>query len=135
MTFYEPEPDWNVKKPHSPDQVRISWRDKSISLVGLHTIVVAILTIALTWLGYLLERSVTGTQTILREAIEEHAKQQTAEHIGMSDDLRRNLGRMSTGQDKIADAMDAQTYLLTKTDKERQLYKLDMPDSLRKRIR
>lgn len=133
----EPPQEQQATDPRSlpPDQVRISWRDKSISLVGLHTVVVLLLAVALTWMGILLDRSVTGTQTALREAIEQHTSEQSREHAAISDDVRRNLGKINAGQEKIADAMDSQTYLMTKTDKERQLYKLDMPDSLRKRIR
>lgn len=119
----------------APDQVRIGWKDYSVSLVGIHTIVVAILVGSLVWLGYLLNESVTGTQKIIQEAMEKHSREQADQHAAIADDIRRNLGRVSQGQEKIADAMEAQTYLMTKTEKERQLYKLDMPESLRKRIR
>lgn len=118
-----------------PDQVRIGWKDYSVSLVGIHTIVVMILVGSLIWLGYLLNESVSGTQRIIQESMEKHSQEQAKQHEAIAEDIRRNLGRVSIGQDKIAEAMEAQTYLMTKTDKERQLYKLDMPDSLRKRIR
>lgn len=118
-----------------PDQVRIGWKDYSVSLVGIHTIVVAILVGSLVWLGYLLNESVRGTQKIIQEYMEKHSKEQAEQHAIIADDIRRNIGRVSDGQTKIAEAMEAQTYLMTKTDKERQLYKLDMPESLRKRIR
>lgn len=127
------EEDSNGRYP--PDQVRIGWKDRNVSIVGLHTIVVAALVAALSWMGYLLNKSVDGTIEAIKQAVEEHGQQQTNEHVAISDEIRRNLGRMAEGQGKIAEAMDAQTYLLTKTDKERQLYKLDMPESLRRRIR
>ena len=119
----------------TPDHVRIGWKDYSVSLVGIHTMVVMLLVASLIWLGYLLNESVTGTQKILQESMEKHAQDQMQQHAAIAEDIRRSISRVSNGQDKIADAMEAQTYLLTKTDKERQLYKLDMPDSLRKRIR
>jgi hypothetical protein len=117
------------------DAMKATWGDKSISLVGLHTIVVLVLVVALTWMGYLLHRSVSGTTEGINLAIDGLTKELTNQHTAMNEEVRKSFGRMEMTQNKVADAMDAQTFLMTKTDKERQMYKLDMPDGLRKRIR
>lgn len=117
------------------ETMKATWGDKSISLVGLHTIVVMVLVAALTWMGYLLHRSVGGTIEAINVAIDNQTKELTAQHDRLTSELRASFNKMELTQSKVADAMEAQTYLLTKTEAERKLYKLDMPDGLRKRIR
>lgn len=118
-----------------PDQVRIGWKDKTVSIVGIHTTVVIVLVASLGWMGYLLKQSVDGTIAAIHTAISDQTKQQTIEHDRISSDLDRNFSVMSAGQNRIADSMEAQTFLLTKTEKERSFYKMDIPEGLRKRIR
>jgi len=117
------------------DEMQAKWGDKSISLVGLHSIVVLVLVVALTWMGWLLHQSVEGTKEVFKDAIADQTRQIMTEHMAMSEEFRRGMGRVTANQDKIAESMDAQTYLMTKTEAERKLYKMDMPDGLRRRIR
>jgi hypothetical protein len=123
------------KELQALEEMKAQWGDKSISLVGLHTIVVGVLCIALTWMGYLLYESVSGTTKAINTAIENQTKELTNQHVAIKEDMARSFGKLEVTQGKVADAMESQTFLLTKTDAERKLYKLDMPEGLRKRIR
>jgi hypothetical protein len=123
------------KELQALEEMKAQWGDKSISLVGLHTIVVGVLCIALTWMGYLLYESVSGTTKAINTAIENQTKELTSQHVAIKEDMARSFGKLEVTQGKVADAMESQTFLLTKTDAERKLYKLDMPEGLRKRIR
>jgi hypothetical protein len=96
---------------------------------------VGVLCIALTWMGYLLYESVSGTTKAINTAIENQTKELTNQHVAIKEDMARSFGKLEVTQGKVADAMESQTFLLTKTDAERKLYKLDMPEGLRKRIR
>lgn len=133
--------EWNGevdRRSTPPQQVRVGWGDKTISIIGIHTVVVVILALALVAMGFLLRESVNGSNeaiTGVYSAIEKYTKEQTNQHIAITDEVRDAFGKMQANQSRVADAMDAQTYLMTKTDAERKLYKLDMPESLRKRIR
>ena len=117
------------------DQMIVDMKNKKVSLVGIHTIVVAVLVVALTWMGYLLKEAVDGTKEAIREAVAEQTKQQSAEHLAMTEEFRHSFGQMNLNQGRMVDAMNEQTFLMTKTDAERKLFRLDMPDSFRKRIR
>ena len=126
------------QKTVSPDQVRVGWGDKTISIVGIHTVVVVIMIVARVCMGMLLRDAVKGSNAGVREvsiSIDKLAEIQLQQHAAISEEVREAFGKMQMNQSKVAEAMDAQTYLMTKTDAERKLYKLDMPESLRKRIR
>ena len=133
---------WNGERPDRratpPQQVKIGWGDKTISIVGLHSLVVAILTVSLVGLGLLLRESVTGSNEAIKgiyAAIEKQTEIQANQHAAISEEVRDAFGKMQVNQSRVAEMLDAQVYLMTKTDAERKLYKLDMPESLRKRIR
>lgn len=122
----------------SPQQVKIGWGDKTISIVGLHTVVVMILVLALVYMGLLLREAVQGSNDAVRGlsvTIDKLSEIQAQQHVAITEEVRDAFGKMQVNQSRMADAMDAQTYLMTKTDAERKMYKLDMPDSLRRRIR
>lgn len=130
--------DQEERRSTAPQQVRIGWGDKTISIVGLHTVVVVILVIALVCMGLLLREAVQGSNEATKGvsvALEQYAKKQEDQHTAIIDEVKAAFGKMQENQSRVADAMDAQTYLMTKTDQERKMYKLDMPESLRKRIR
>ena len=121
-----------------PQQVRVGWGDKTISIVGIHTVVVVVLVLALVCMGLLLRESVQGSNAGVMEvstAIDKLGKIQAQQHLDLSKELQDAFGKMQANQNRVAESMDAQTYLMTKTDSERKMYKLDMPESLRKRIR
>lgn len=133
---------WRDERPErrsvSPQQVRVGWGDKTISIVGIHTVVVMILTLALVGMGLLLRESVTGSNDAIKgiyAAIEKQTEIQANQHAAISEEVRDAFGKLQVNQSKVAEMLDAQVYLMTKTDAERKLYKLDMPESLRRRIR
>lgn len=126
---------YQERRSVSPEQVRIGWNDKTVSIVGIHSMVVVVLICALGWMGYLLNRSVEGTISAINTSISEQTEQQTKEHNQITHDLNRNFDVMSNSQNSIAESMEAQTFLLTKTEKERAFYKMEIPDGLRKRLR
>lgn len=132
---------WRGERPDHPrdtQQMSVKWGDKTISIVGLHSIVVGVLTLALVLLGLLLRESVMGSNESIKgiyAAIEKQTEIQANQHTAISEEVRDAFGKMQVNQSKVADMLDAQVYLMTKTDSERKLYKLDMPESLRRRIR
>lgn len=127
--------NYQERRSVSPEQVRIGWNDKTVSIVGIHSMVVVVLICALGWMGYLLNRSAEGTIQAINTSISEQTEQQTKEHNQITHDLNRNFDVMSNSQSRIAESMEAQTFLLTKTEKERSFYKMDIPEGLRRRIR
>lgn len=127
-----------TRRTISPEQMSVRWGDKTISIVGLHSIVVIILVVALVGMGFLLRESVQGSNESIKgvyAALEQYTKEQKDQHVAISEEVRDAFGKMQVNQSRVAEMLDAQVYLMTKTDAERKLYKLDMPESLRKRIR
>ena len=120
------------------NEVSATWGDKSVSIVGLHSFVVFMLTLALIGLGLLLREAVRNSNDAIQgvyAAIDKQTKDQTVEHVAVQKEMREHMTAMHDSHARIIESIDIQNYLMTKNEAERRLFKMDMPPALRSRIR
>jgi hypothetical protein len=122
---------------HGDDEIDAGWGDKILKVRGIMPIVVILLAASLWFSGVLLVKQAE----LPIAAIETHVDTTSVQHGALSGILseqraataKEHLDLLKT-QERIADSLDAQVFYLSKTEKERAKYKIEMPDSLRKKL-
>jgi hypothetical protein len=119
------------------DQVDAGWGNKILKIRGIVPIVVIILGVALYFSGTLLIKQADAPI----RSIESHSSVTDQQHGALSGILAEQRAQSSREhhdliktQERIADSLDAQVFYLSKTERERANYKIEMPDSLRRKL-
>jgi hypothetical protein len=123
------------------DSLQAGWGPMKMHVKGEHVLVIIILLSALGSLGTLFVRMVDSPVLAIDKAIEGQIKWQTDEHdkINRTIDQHRIMNdtqhkALVDTQQRIADSLEQQVFYLSKTEKERAQYKIEMPDSLRRKL-
>lgn len=104
------------------DSLAFDAKDRSVKVNGTTAIILLILAGVL-WFGVKLIDRWSGT------ALEVQTKTMSDQHAVLSTQHEE----MIRTQQRIADTLEVQTFLMTKGDDERRSYQLDMPDTLKKK--
>jgi hypothetical protein len=123
--------------PQSEDEIEAGWGDKLLKIKGMLPIIILLLAVSLYFTGTLL---IKMSDTPIR-AITESQTRTSAEHKELSgiivEDRVLNAAdhtALVKTQERIADSLDQQVFFLSKTERERAQYQIEMPDSLRKKL-
>ena len=119
------------------ESIDAGWGNKIFKVRGVVPLVVMLLGVSLYFAGTLLVTQSTAPT----KAIEELKKDIATQHGGLYGMLaeqraatEREHSALIRTQERIADSLDAQVFYLSKTEKDRAQYKIEMPDSLRKKL-
>ena len=123
--------------PNEAQDIDFGWGNKILKVRGVVPLVVVIMGGSLFFSGWLLVKQVDAPV----KSIEGIAGSMALQHGGLSGVLleqraatEREHSALIRTQERIADSLDAQVFYLSKTEKERAQYKIEMPDSLRKKL-
>jgi len=126
-----------VKPIRGDDEIDAGWGDKILKVRGIVPIVVVLLGVALYFAGTLIVRQAEAPLKSI-ESVSVITSQQHGNLSGILAEQRAATERehlaLIRTQERIADSLDAQVFYLSKTEKERAKYKIEMPDSLRKKL-
>jgi hypothetical protein len=121
----------------STDSLRFGWGNWFINLCGQNVIMTLIIVTAFVFMGLLLIRSIDTPI----HAIQEQTVLQSGEHKIISNDVHemRSIAKSEheailETQERIADSLEEQVFYLSKTEKERARYKIEMPPSLHRKL-
>lgn len=119
------------------DEIEAGWGDKLLKIKGMLPIIIVLLAISLYFSGTLLIRM---SDTPIK-AIMDAQTQMSVDHkyIGSIIADHRTMNAIDHAalvktQERIADSLDQQVFYLSKTERERGQYQIEMPDSLRKKL-
>ena len=104
-----------------------SFMGQQWKISGKETIYLMIVVAALAGAGYLLTQMITGvTQTMEKKSdrIDEQHEVQTKEHEATTETMR-----------EMVDVLNEQNYIITRDEKERKRLNLQMPSSLRQKLK
>jgi len=126
-----------VKPIRGDDEIDAGWGDKILKVRGIMPIVVILLAASLYFSGVMLvkqaEMPMQAIEAASRIVSDQHGKISSIIIEKRSDSEREHISLLKM-QERIADSLDAQVFYLSKTEKERAKYKIEMPDSLRKKL-
>jgi len=123
--------------PNEAQDIDFGWGNKILKVRGVVPLVVVIMGGSLFFSGWLLlKQTELPTQAI--ESMGAVINNQHGQISGILSEQRaateREHSALIRTQERIADSLDAQVFYLSKTEKERAQYKIEMPDSLRKKL-
>ena len=110
-----------------PDTVEGSFFGQKIKFAGRETIYLAVTVIALAGAAYLLVALVDG----VGKATERQTLRIDMQHAEFSAEHKAS----TTVQQQMVDALTEQNYIITRTDAERHKMNLEMPATLRKKMK
>lgn len=117
---------------HGDDEIDAGWGDKILKVRGIMPIVVIMLAASLWFSGVLLvkqaESPIRAIENAEKVFSDQHGKLSSIILENRADSEREHVGLLKM-QERIADSLDAQVFYLSKTEKERAKYKIEMPDS------
>jgi len=123
------------------DSLQAGWGQMKMRVKGEHVLVIIILLSALGSLGTLFVRMVDSPVVAIDKAIADQTKWQTDEHAKLHATVEHHRiindqqhKALVDTQQRIADSLEQQVFYLSKTEKERTQYKIEMPDSLRRKL-
>ena len=126
-----------VKPIRGDDEIDAGWGDKILKVRGIMPIVVILLAASLYFSGVLLVKQAEMPMQAINNAmnieIDQHSKLSAIIIEKHADSEREHISMLKM-QERIADSLDAQVFYLSKPEKERAQYKIEMPDSLRKKL-
>lgn len=119
------------------EAIAARWGDKFLSVRGALPIVVVVLGVALWFAGTLLvKQAETPVQAI--ETVGGAIGLQHTQLRGILSDQRAETARehdaLVKTQERIADSLNEQVFFLSKTEKERAQYSIEMPESLQRKL-
>ena len=119
------------------DEIEAGWGDKLLKIKGMLPIIILLLAVSLYFTGTLL---IKMSDTPIR-AITDAQTQMSVEHKTLSGIISEDRAMNAIDhtalvrtQERIADSLDQQVFYLSKTERERAQYQIEMPDSLRKKL-
>lgn len=117
--------------------VEIGWGRWVGKFKGGGTLVIVVLAVSLYLITLLLLRTADAPVA----AIEAQAIMQSKEHVGLQNNIidhramnEREHAALIRTQERIADSLDEQVFYLSKTESERANYRIEMPDSLARKL-
>lgn len=117
--------------------MEVGWGKWAGKFKGQGTIVIVVLAVSLYLITLLLLRTADAPVA----AIQAQSAEQTKEHlvIGRSVAEHRDMNEKEHAalirtQERIADSLDEQVFYLSKTEQERANYRIEMPDSLARKL-
>jgi hypothetical protein len=119
------------------ETIAARWGDKFLSVRGALPIVVVVLGAALMFAGWLLVKQTEAPVQAIKSVGSEISSQH-GELRNMLSDQRAATAReheaLVKTQERIADSLDEQVFFLSKTEKERARYTIEMPESLQRKL-
>jgi hypothetical protein len=119
------------------DGIDAGWGNKILKVRGMVPIVVVLLGVSLYFAGTMIVKQ-TDAPTKAIETLGTGVATQHGQLSGILSEQRaateREHAALIRTQERIADSLDAQVFYLSKTEKERAQYKIEMPDSLRRKL-
>lgn len=125
------------EQDNSVDSVQAGWGPLKMQMKGEQVIVIFVLLSAVAALGTLLLRVVDSPVEAITDQTkllsEQHARLVATvdQHQTMNDVQHKALVET---QRRIAESLEATVFYLSKEEKERKKYKIEMPDSLRRKL-
>ena len=123
------------------DMLQAGWGPMKMRVKGEHVLIIIILLSALGSLGTLFVRMVDSPVVAIESAVTAQTKYQSDEHSKLSATVEQHRimndqqhKALVETQQRIADSLEQQVFYLSKSEKERANYKIEMPDSLRHKL-
>jgi len=123
------------------DMLQAGWGPMKMRVKGEHVLIIIILLSALGSLGTLFVRMVDSPVVAIESAVTAQTKYQSDEHNKLSATVEQHRimndqqhKALVETQQRIADSLEQQVFYLSKSEKERANYKIEMPDSLRHKL-
>jgi hypothetical protein len=123
------------------DMLQAGWGPMKMRVKGEHVLIIIILLSALGSLGTLFVRMVDSPVVAIESAVTSQTKFQSEEHGKLSATVEQHRvmndqqhKALIDTQQRIADSLEQQVFYLSKTERERANYKIEMPDSLRHKL-
>ena len=118
-------------------EIDAGWGDKILKVRGIMPMLVVLLGASLYFSANLMMREAEAPV----KAIAAHVAGTDSQHLSLSNVIQdhrlmneRDHQALIKTQERIADSLDQQVFYLSKTEKERAHYQIELPDSLRKKL-
>ena len=119
------------------ETMQVGWGAWAAKLTGSNVMIVSVLGV----LSYFLTLLLLRTADAPVKAISDQTEAQTKEHHAIISSVsehrqmnEREHASLIQTQERIADSLDEQVFYLSKTEKERANYRIEMPDSLARKL-
>lgn len=133
----KPAPPAGPVRGEAQETMQLGWGQWAAKLTGSNVMIVSVLG----FLAYFLTLLLLRTADAPVKAITEQSDAQTKEHHAISGSItehrlmnEREHAALIRTQERIANSLDEQVFYLSKTERERANYKIEMPNSLARKL-